>query len=140
MGHYLVTDENGHSGWTRLLESKMEIESDRATKAANVRSSWTKEMQLADEEGGETRTTVFGGATQAYRKPLSFPADTQSLTIWVAADYHVDIGRFNRWLAKNVTRSRSDLDFWYGLKNHRVRRTFSPGPGRPVAAAEPEVR
>jgi hypothetical protein len=76
----------------------------------------------------ETRSVVFPGGTQAYRKPLALRPGARVLTIWATCNYSTPVGRFNHRFMKLVLHPPEDLDFAFGLRNHRVRRTFSLVP------------
>ncbi|MDH6247758.1 hypothetical protein [Mycobacterium sp. OTB74] len=91
------------------------------TTAGYQKAPW---INLFDEKE-RGRSVVFGGGTQAYRKPLLLAPGVQIVSIWARCDYQVPINRFNQKLVKLVLRPRGDLDFTGGVKNHEVRRTFA---------------
>jgi hypothetical protein len=71
---------------------------------------------------------IFPGGSQAYRKPLALQPGARLLSIWAACDYSTPVGRFNQRFMKLVLNPPKNLDFSSGLRNHRVRRTFSLVP------------
>lgn len=100
LGRTLLTGEHGEAAWITLFPTK----------------------------NYETRSVIFPGGTQAYRKPLALPPGARMLSIWAACDYSTPVGRFNHRFMKLVLHPPKDLDFAFGLRNHRVRRTFSLVP------------
>ena len=89
-------------------------------------AAWITLFPHNNHEG--TRSVIFPGGTQAYRKPLALPPGARVLSIWAACDYSTPVGRFNHRFMKLVLHPPKDLDFAFGLRNHRVRRTFSLVP------------
>lgn len=100
LGRTLLTGERGEAAWITLFPSK----------------------------NHETRSVIFPGGSQAYRKPLALPPAARMLSIWAACDYSAPVGRFNHRFMKLVLHPPKDLDFAFGLRNHLVRRTFSLVP------------
>ena len=80
-----------------------------------------------------TRTTVFTGCTNSYRKPLSLPTGTDLLGVLISVDYRADLRRLNARLARSFVVTDKNLDFTRGLYNHEVRRTFSVRGAEEVA-------
>ena len=76
------------------------------------------------------RNYIQPGVTQWYRKPLMVPTETSLIHVWAAFEYHIEVGRISRFLARFLVHSVEKS----GVVPYTVRRTFTV---RPPAGPDP---